>query len=243
VDASGSSNSGPITSTETFLKTTDAVSLVNTGNKDRVFTYTRPANILGKMFTSFEPKPQVLTTEEGTEWQWEFYFAVGEERSITIVENYRSLLYLALLILAGFAGYYLFRSPVVLKKSAMVIERREGGISEVKILIELKNRSKRSMSQVSVIDKIPSLATLSKTFEIGTLTPTKITHDASGNTLAKWTIAELDSLEERMLTYKIRTKYSILGSLKLPVCVSKFHSATGRKSGTKSNITQIGFGK
>lgn len=73
-----------------------------------------------------------------------------------------------------------------------------------------------------------------------TLRPVNIVkHDRKG-TIVKWSIEKMAPGEQRIITYKIKSKLSILGGVTLPVAVAKFDAA-GRKRTTSSNAPLVGF--
>ena len=98
----------------------------------------------------------------------------------------------------------------------MVVETKEGGISELKVLITLLNRSSSQLSDVHIIDRIPGIADLKPDHEVGTLRPSQVLHHDQQGTQLRWSIETIDPHEERILSYKIRTKLSVLGGLNLP---------------------------
>ena len=160
---------------------------------------------------------------------------------IVLVTNYRLPFFLLLAIIAGFVEYFLLRSPIILVKSAVVVGSHEGGMSEFKVLLEVKNRSTRVLKNVNVIDSCPHLVEIVREFEVGSLRPVSILHHANRGTLLKWVIDEIEGREERVITYAIKSKLSILGSLDLPVAIAKFDTIAGRRRSTSSNVTRIGM--
>jgi hypothetical protein len=59
-------------------------------------------------------------------------------------------------------------------------------------------------------------------------------NDRRGN-LIKWNIEMLDRFEERLITYKIKSKLSILGPFKLRPAVIRYENRNGKISITRSN--------
>ena len=131
------------------------------------------------------------------------------------------------------------RSPVLVHKSATVLATKEGGISELKVLIVVKNRTGKELKNVAIIDKVPHIADVLKDFEMGTLHPIKVLKHEKKGTLIKWGVKEFDAFEERVLAYKIKTRLSVLGEFKLPVVVVKFETLTGARRSTHSNTVSI----
>jgi len=237
---------GEITSTvqeeRSFLKRTWTYTLTNTGNAPKQTEFKLRSPFFQGWFTTTEPSARKVDLDSGNYDAWDISLGVGESTQVRVVTNYRPLLIVFLVFSIAVAAYYTFRSPLVVRKSAVVIAAREGGMSELKVLIEVSNRSSRPVKEVVVLDKVPHIATVVRDFEVGTIRPTKITHDQHKGTLLKWTLDELDSGEERVITYRIQSKLSILGQMRLPVAVTKCVTKSGERR-TKSNISQIGFGQ
>jgi hypothetical protein len=158
---------------------------------------------------------------------WEIVLGSSQKIEIRYTENYRTLFALGIIILLVIMLYFMMRSPVIVSKRAEVMEIEEGGISKIKITLNIQNRTKTRTENVRVIEKIPNIANLVKEEYLGTLKPTKVlTHDVKG-TLLKWNIDVLEGFEERMITYKIKSKLSILGALSLSPAVIKFKNRKG----------------
>ncbi|MBI4150564.1 hypothetical protein HY492_00390 [Candidatus Woesearchaeota archaeon] len=226
-----------------FLKSTKTYTLTNTGNAKKSTEFALKTTFLKSWFTTSEPAPKNIRKDDGSYDAWDITLGVGESTSITLVTNYRPLALVLIVLFLSIGAYYVFRSPLVVRKSAVVIAAKEGGMSELKVLIEVSNRSSRPVKLVDVLDKVPHIATIEKEFEIGTMRPAKVTPLPSKGTLIKWTFEELDAGEERVMSYRIQCKLSVLGQMRLPIAVTKFTTSHGNHRRTKSNISQIGFGQ
>ena len=225
-----------------FLTRTWTYTLVNNGNAAKHTEFKLHSPFFQGWFTTTEPSARKVKLPDGVYDVWDVSLGVGESTQVQVVTNYRPLLVVFLVLAIAIAAYYTFRSPLVVRKSAVVIAAREGGMSELKVLIEVANRSTKPVKDVRVLDKVPHIAEVVRDFEVGTIRPTKIVQDEKKGTLLKWTLEELDAGEERVITYKIRSKLSILGQMRLPVAVTKCITSRGERR-TKSNISQIGFGQ
>jgi hypothetical protein len=111
------------------------------------------------------------------------------------------------------------------------------------VLIEVRNRSGHRINNVKLLDKIPRIVELVEEHGVGTLRPAKVLRQDASGSLLSWNLNELDRYEERVVSYRIRTKLSIVGRLHLPVAQVKFERHPGRTRSTRSNISQIGFGQ
>jgi len=75
---------------------------------------------------------------------------------------------------------------------------------------------------VKIVDVVPSIAEVRKEFAEGTLKPSSILKHSSKGTILKWDIPELAPGEERLISYDIKSKLSIIGSFSLPRAKIKF---------------------
>ena len=181
-----------------------------------------------------------LTYEEKGQLVWDIDLAPGESELILYTFNYQPLLIIAIALILIFISYYLFRSPVILKKTATVIATKEGGISELKVIVEIVSRSRSPITHIRLIDTIPRIANLAHDYDVGTLKPDKAVKHENKGTLVKWSIDSIDPGEERVISYKIKSKLSILGGMTLPSAAAKFD--VGKKHRTaSSNSPVIGF--
>jgi hypothetical protein len=208
--------------TEGFLTKNLVISLKNSGNDEIGHVFSVPA--------SFWSRPFVDSSLPGEfkqgELRWNIRIEPGEELKVDVEYNYQPAFWILLALLIGLALYYQFRSPVLIKKSARIIKTKEDGISELKVVIELHNRSRGHIRHVTIMDMVPHVAKYVEGPSHG-LKPSKIVPHEHKGTLIKWDIGMLDSKEQRILTYTARCKFTVLGSMTLPVTVVKF--VVGRK--------------
>jgi len=216
----------PITE-EGFLKTKTRVVILNDGNTEGSELYKIETNRFRSLFTYTHPNAKFMQEDDKSYLVWEIVLGSSQKIEIRYTENYRTLFALGIIILLVIILYFMMRSPVIVSKRAEVMEIEEGGISKIKITLNIQNRTKTRTENVRVIEKIPNIANLVKEEYLGTLKPTKVlTHDVKG-TLLKWNIDVLEGFEERMITYKIKSKLSILGALSLSPAVIKFKNRKG----------------
>ncbi len=230
------------TTTDGWLGDVKTITFTNTGNsrKEQTFSVSKP--FFAGLFMSPQPAARVIKDDTGRAFAFDIALAPGESTTVSITTDYMPLVVLALIAILAIATYYVTRSPLVVKKSAVVIATDSAGLTDVKVLIEIRNRGGTVIKNVKLLDKIPRIVHLTEERGVGTLRPAEIVrHDSSG-TLLRWNIHELDKFEERVVSYKIRSKLSILGRLHLPIAIVKFEKSPGHVRSTKSNVTQIGFG-
>ena len=212
-----------------FFKTTSVISLENTGNDQKRETARSEVGFLGNIFSRTYPQAKKVTFEGKKHFAWDVTLNAGSSTEVLVVSNYQFLVLAVLIIILGVICYYIFRSPLIIKKSAVIIGRRHGGISDLSVRMTVQNRGKYNAEDVVITDRLPNLVDLRKEFEEGTLRPSSILRHEKKGTIMKWNVSTLEVGEERIIHYKVKTRLSILGSLSLPVTVAKFKYA-GEKS-------------
>jgi len=197
-----------------------------------------PTSLLETLFTSTHPRAKTVKKEGGRYFEFTPALNGKGEMSIQINRNFRPLVVILVLIAISLALYYTNRSPLTLKKSADHVKRHEGGIAELKVLINVRNRSTQRLENIEVTDTISNIANLEKELYIGTLQPVKITHHEREGVIVRWNVDKLDVGEERVITYKIKSRLAILGDFTLKAAVARF-KANNRDVLSRSNSVSI----
>ena len=230
--------SDKIETTKRFLRTENKITFINTGNGIQKRTFKMPASFFARIFTSSDHPFYSTRTSEGRMIVWEIVLGPKETKVIEVTRNYRPFFLIIILAIIASAAYMVFRTPLIIKKAAMVVETKEGGISELKVIISMVNRTNYPIRDLLVMDKVPKIAEVKSDFELGTLRPTSIVNAGDKGSLLKWKIDALGPKEERILSYKIRTKLSILGGFRLPPTKIKFKFFNYKRS-TFSNMESL----
>lgn len=217
-----------------FLKSVNSTTYVNRGNVKASRIIEVQTNFFKGYFTSAQPKPFSIERNGKRFLAWELSLEPAESASITRTVSYRRLIVLVLIGALVALLYYLFRSPVYAAKSASVFSLKEGGISEIKVIIRLKNRSGSAFERLTVTDHIPTIAEVSAGADIGTVKPASIYNDGRV-TIVKWEIDKIEKGEERVLSYRMVSRLAILGSVTLPGVAVRFYSGKGTKLVTRSS--------
>lgn len=205
-----------------FLRKINVYMLTNNGNIESEETVKLPLSFIKSIFTRTIPE-STKTRMDGQRYiKWTVKLEPRSTASLKITEDYRMLFYIALIAVVVAWAYYTFRSPVVIRKEARVVGRMAEGISDVKVVLNIRNRSSRPAEALRIIDSIPYLIEVDRDFKVGTIPPTKIARHETKGTLLRWNIDSLEPLEERIVTYRIMSGLKIIGSLRLPASVAKF---------------------
>lgn len=227
-----------VTERTVFLKTSSLLKATNNGNVLNTQKVPYSLSFWQALFTTSDA--ELIKDGKQRYLVWEATLKPSESHSFPFITNYRLLLY-ATVILLFLAGFYLAVQPAVsLKKTALTTKSDgEGALSEIKVTIELYNKSKKSIKNVSVVDLVPAIANVEKSLLLGTLKPQEIRHTKKG-TKVIWSLAELDPREYRLFTYKIRAKLNILGTFSLPRAVVDYSTKRGKKRKAYSNLVSLG---
>ena len=218
---------------ESFMKKETTYTLHNDANDDNYMLFKVKKPFFSFLVTETNPEAIIIKEEEGTFYAWDIMLDPQEQRSVTVTNNYRIIIWLLIIIGAGVALYFILRPPIVLVKSTSHVVKKEGGISELKIVLVMKNRSPRSIEDVKVRDKVPAFAEVIRENGVGALHANVVKHQTKG-TMVAWDIDSLEGFEERILSYRIKSKFSILGAFRLPTATATY-MASGRRRKTVSN--------
>ncbi|MBS3117566.1 hypothetical protein J4430_01670 [Candidatus Woesearchaeota archaeon] len=202
-----------------FLQDRFVVTKTNNGNYIVEERFSLPVSSLSKPFTRASVPP---TEKREDSWVWVFELAPGESFNLVAVKDYRSLFVLFLvLVFAGVILYYFATRKVTISKSIFTVKEDDQGVSNLKVMLHVKNRSKR-VEHVKIMDILPELVTPSK--EFGTLSPDNIQRGVHGIRLT-WELATLEPGEERVVSYMVHSKMRIIGKLTLPNAIVQFRKA------------------
>lgn len=227
-----------ITVIKKFLRTDNVIKVTNIGNskyKDKVKYKT---NLLKGLITSTKPKAQTIKEAGQRYLSWEIELEAGESKDIRVINSYRGWIILLLLIILGVAGYYAFRSPIIITKKAAGVLMREGGISDFKVVMHVKNRTNKLVDNIRIIDGVPKIADVIEEFDVGILKPSKIIKHEKKGTLLKWVIERLEANDEVIISYRLKSRLSILGQFTMPRAVGRY-TIKGRERLTYSNVLRL----
>ena len=226
---------------ELFKKTSEHI-IINEGNVPKVDSFRIPTSFIARFFTKTDPKPTRVNIKKQAYFEWNLDMEPYEEITIIVEENYRSIIYILLISVVVTMIYFLYRSPVIIKKESIVVGSSEEGVSEMKVLLHVRNRSQDLIENITITDLIPSIATHVKESHIGTLAPSKILRHAKKGTIIKWELEALEPFEERIITYRLKSKIAIVGGFTLPPAKVKFETEKGRERVVRSGRSIVSLG-
>ncbi|MBD3203427.1 hypothetical protein GF327_03975 [Candidatus Woesearchaeota archaeon] len=224
---------------KSFFKSVKDITLENKGNYEKSGVKKIQAGLFESLFLKTTPEAEKKYEDGNVYYTWVLSLEPEQEFKITLVTNYRLVIYLLIIVILLFIFYYISRSPVISKKEILVIGSTSAGISEMKILIYIKNRTSDIVNNVTVSDKLPSIADLVKESYLGTLEPSKILRHDKRGTIVKWEMNSLEPFEERVIAYRIKSKLNIVGGISLPPVKIKFDTSKGRERIVFSNKCEL----
>ena len=198
-----------------FIKT-NSITKVNTGNVNEKVEVIMDKNIISRLFTTFNVKPETIEREGFTvrySWSEEL-----EPTAIFKVSARTNYLFPFLILVFGFAVVIAWRrysiTTLEMKKSVSHVKTK-GGEFALKVKISVKARKK--VKNVSVVDRVPSIVKIYKKF--GTLRPDKIDPEARK---LHWNLGDLNAGEERIFNYIIYSRVGFVGKFSLPETVALY---------------------
>ncbi|MBI2107621.1 hypothetical protein HYX09_03695 [Candidatus Woesearchaeota archaeon] len=197
-----------------FLKSSKSVKVLS-NNPEYEGNVKLPISTLRNLFTSTSPDSKLVNDGGKKYLVWDVSLKGEKEVLLNVSTNYRPLAVIVIFAAILVALYFLLRSPLTLSKGISDVKRREGGISEVKIVLRVKNRSPEDIMHIEVSDYVPHLADIDREVAMGSLHPAKIMRHPKKGTMIRWYVEKIEKGDERVLTYAIKSRLPILGELTL----------------------------
>ena len=222
-----------------FLTSTETITLTNDGNEEITKDVTYEVSWWEDLYLAASEEGDVVRDGE-RKIAWTVTLGPQETQEILLKRNHYPLAAVILAIILTIIGYFMFRSPIVAVKEAHVTHKDQEGMNEMKVRVFVKNRSKRQVNKLRVIDRVPHIAEFITNAHLGTLQPSKVTKSERRGTIARWDIDSLEPYEERIISYKIKSKLKIVGKMVLPPAKIKFHGRSNRERVVTSGLTKMG---
>lgn len=238
VEGYADDRTGRVVTEKGLFTSTEVISVLNDGNRRKALDVSYEVSSFEDVFLKAEPKGTV--SEVGGERQlvWEFTLDAQEEAQIVITRNYWPLVIVILALVLATILYFVLRSPLVAIKEGQVTSSEQEGAQELKIRLFVKNRSRKEVSAIKIIDRVPHIAEFITHAHLGTLQPSKVTRSEKRGTIIRWEIESLEPFEERIISYKIRCKLKVIGQMSLPPAKVRFDNF-GRERVTASGVGRI----
>ncbi|MEK6904086.1 MAG: hypothetical protein AABW87_00665, partial [Nanoarchaeota archaeon] len=180
---------------ESFLKKRILITNENDGNFDAQRKIEYKTGGLAKLFIRIDPDAEY----KNGRYVWEFSLKPKEVYKVEIVVDYLTpaIIVLFIIIALGVLYYFLTKDVRVKKKVFKIRHNLEDNITELKIMLHVKNKTAKQANNVKITELLPSYVLLSK--EFGTLKPDHIQKGTSGGMRLIWEVGLLEVGEERVI--------------------------------------------
>jgi len=195
------------------------VTYTGTGNSEQTETILIEAgDAVKRLFSSTEPETQVTFIDGNAYYTAKLTLAPDESKSFIVRTSYIPVIVVLVVLIVLAILYFAFRTPVIVAKEAREIAVEEGGITKLGVLIKMKNRGRRELKKVRIIERIPNIARV-QIKESETLKPSK-TYSYADGMVMEYDLGKMDKGEIRFISYHLKTKLAIVGGIRLkPVIV------------------------
>ncbi len=210
----------------------------NEGEKKEKKTYSVYVDKLVDSF--FDSKNYKEKIDEGDRYNylWEFVLLPNQKYTIIYSYNYSALLILSLaVIFFSFLFYLSSKKEIKVKK---FFTNKVHGIKEkkeIRICLEVINKSKQELNSITVEDFVQPLFKLEKKFQ--GVKPNKIVKIGSEEKLV-WEIPKLRSRETRIFTYKIIPKIGLSEKYSFSLARVKYKKDRMRRVLFSNSLTTVG---
>ncbi len=229
------SNIEPIFESETsWFKTKKQITLKNKGNYERVQEIAIRAPLHQRIFMSTPEEYEIVEIEGRSNIQFSPSIAPGEEITLVLYRDYRPLVILIIIAVTGTIIYFLIRSPIIIRKQVYLLNKDSEGVTEFKVRLYVRNRSSSTVNGVKVIDYLSRITEYEDKHGKNMVKPDKVVKTTRKGTVLHWNLDSLESTEERILTYKLKSTLRIIGNLTLPRAKVSYLNSKGKDSSTTS---------
>ena len=199
---------------QSFLKIKKGVKVIS-NNPDYEGIIKVETTPIRDLFLSTSPKAETIKENDKYYLVWQVKLGKDNTMSAYTIENYRPLVVIIGLVIVAIILYFLFRSPIIVRKGIVNVGMSEGGISEAKVVIRIKNRSGKQIREIEVMDNLPHIAHVEKEVSIGSMQPHAILRHPKKGLMIRWNLEALEAGDERVLSYKMKSRLAILGEFNL----------------------------
>jgi len=201
----------------------------NKGNVPASANITLSRDILTRLVTVYTLEP--VSSEKGglfVDYVWNKELLPGESYSVTVTTNYTFPFILIILVVLVIVLVRVFtqRSLMITKRVSLV--KTKGG--EFALRVRLHVKARKGISNVQIIDRLPGMTKLYEKFGVK---PDKI--DPATRRLF-WSVPKLAAGEERVFSYIVYSKVSMVGSFELPATTAVYEE-DGKTHEVLSNKT------
>ncbi|GEM_PF-1116524 len=205
---------------QSFLKVRKGIRVAS-NNPEYKGTVRIETSPLKNLFITTTPRAHTVGENGKYYLEWNVELDSGRKMEMHTTENYRPIVVVLFVIILSAVLYFVFRSPIVARKSVANIGITDGGVSGAKVVVRIKNRSPKQIANIEVIDHIPHITHVEKDLSIGSMQPSAVMQHPKKGMIIKWNIESIEAGDERVLSYRMRSRLPILGEFNLPAATAR----------------------
>ena len=213
-----------------------SITRINNGNDDSEEMYLHKLSLVQKLFTTTDPGPSFIEKSSGVyTYKWYFQIKPTESYTINVRTNYTNLVVIIIALIVIILLVIYLRGSLTVGKRVLSV-KKGNSIVETKVLISLKNRSRRRIKDIRVIDRLPR--SMQAPYAYGSVMPVSSKKDEKGYLLV-WNIKTMGPAEERVISYRVKANKPIQGMIMFPNVLVRYKAKNDRISTANSGSVSI----
>jgi hypothetical protein len=213
---------------KSFLKQERVLTITNLGNAKKTDVVKIQASLKDKFFSRSDPKFEFVKDESGYFMNWPISLASQESTEIKMTTSYRLLIIPLLLLVALIIYNMMYSNPLIIKKKIRQASKEIGALTNVSVIIYLKNRSKQPIRNVRLVERVSKMIQLKQDSFSGSLHPSKMHNRDSEGSLLEYRFAEIAPGDTRTVTYTVYSKLHVFGPVTIKPTVAEFQLKNGK---------------
>lgn len=214
------------------------ITITNEGNTEKSDVVRLETSLKERFFTSSDPEFRAVKEDGKYYFVWDVSLGPDESMEISMRTSYLLLLFLALLIIAFIVYKIALSNPLVVRKKIKSVHREHGGaISDMSVVIMLKNRGKEPLTNIRVVERVTRMVQLRKDSFRGSMHPVKMHEHEREGTLLEYRFGELAPGDTRIISYKVYAKLHLFGTVTIKPTVAEFSTKKGKKKSRSNEVS------
>ncbi len=215
--------------TEGFFIRRTEISRINYGNVPADVAVSVHKNVFSRLFTHLNSEPDVVNRDGfGVTYSWNKRLGPAESLEVEATTNYLYPILIVIAIVLLVLGVRRYsQTKIEIVKSVVPLKTKTGHFA---LRIRLNVRARKSVSNVSLIDRIPGVVQIHDKFD-SMIKPTKV--DVK-NRRVQWDLGDMRVGEERAFSYAVFSTVGVVGKFSLPPALAVFEK-TGEIHEVESN--------
>ena len=187
------------------------------------FKVTNPSNVKkseefiipGSLITSIFTSTYGDSSFSKGQYAWNLELDPNETVEVYVRFSATKIIFIFAVIFLLIFFYKKFTPDLILKQKVAAIQVTGKEITGARIVLYLKNVTSNTISNVTVNEELPNIFAYVDELIPGSIRPSEIRVFKSGSRIV-WKIDELGPDEERIITFKLKSKLRIMGTVKIP---------------------------